>query len=130
MRNSNGYILELELVAQFSEQLAGHIMLTKTYVTKPDGSRYDTLLVAPLSVLIEHRNIGIGAALMNEGLRIAVEMGYGAAFLIGDPGYYQRFGYKQSHLYGINHESFPAQYVMAKEIMTGALGGVTGIVSM
>lgn len=105
-------------------------MLTKTYVTKPDGSRYDTLLVAPLSVLIEYRSMGVGAALMNEGLRIAAAMGYGAAFLIGDPGYYQRFGYKQSHLYGINHESFPAQYVMAKEIMTGALGGVTGIVSM
>lgn len=130
LRNGENYIPELDLVAELDGKPVGHIMLTKTDVTKPDGDKYETLLVAPLSVLLECRNRGVGAALMAEGLRIAATMGYGAAFLIGDPNYYQRFGYKLSHLYGINHASFPAEYVMAKEIRSGALDGITGIVKM
>lgn len=130
LRNSENYIPALDLVAELNGQLLGHIMFTKTYVAKPDGSRYDTLLVAPLSVLLECRSQGVGSALMEEGLRMAATMGYGAAFLIGDPNYYQRFGYQLSHLYGINHDSLPAEYVMAKELEPGSLNGVTGIVVM
>lgn len=130
LRNSENYIPELDLVAQLDGRLVGHIMFTKTYVAKPDGNRYDTLLVAPLSVLIECRGMGVGSALMTEGLRIAATMGYGTAFLIGDPNYYQRFGYKLSHPYGIDHDSLPIEYVMVKELITGALDGVAGVVNM
>lgn len=51
LRAGTNYIPELELVAEIDSQLIGHIMLTKTYVVLPDGGRYDTLLLAPLSVL-------------------------------------------------------------------------------
>ena len=105
-------------------------MFTKTYVTLPDGSKHDTLMVAPLSVLIEYRKMGIGSALMKEGFRIAERMDYTTAFLLGDPDYYRRFGYKLTQLYGIHHESFPAEYLMAKEIVPGALEGITGVIHM
>lgn len=130
LRNSENYIPALDLVAELDGQLIGHIMFTKTYVTQPDGSRYNTLLVAPLSVLIEYRSSGVGSALMKEGLRIAATMGYETAFLIGDPNYYQRFGYKLSHLYNINHDSLPAEYVMVKEIAPNALETISGIIRM
>lgn len=130
LREGINYIPELDLVAELDGQLIGHIMLTKIYVTKPDGSKYDTLMVAPLSVLLEYRSFGVGSALMKEGLRLAAEMGYGSAFLLGDPNYYQRFGYKPTHLYNINHESFPAEYLMVKELIPGTLDGVTGVVVM
>lgn len=130
LRNGENYLPELDLVAELDGQLIGHIMFTRTFVTQPDGSRYDTLLVAPLSVLLECRSIGVGSALMKEGFRVATALGYQSAFLIGDPNYYQRFGYKLSHLYGINHESLPAEYVMAKELVPGALEGITGLVTM
>lgn len=130
LRNSENYIPQLDLVAEQDGKIIGHIMLTKTYVTKPDGSKYHTLLVAPLSVLLEYRSVGAGSALMKEGLHIAQAMGYESAFLIGDPNYYQRFGYKLTHLYGINHESLPAEYVMVKEFVPEALNGVTGLINM
>lgn len=130
LRNGENYIPQLDLVAEQDGEIIGHIMLTKTYVTQPDGSKYDTLLVAPLAVLLEYRSVGAGSALMKEGLRIAQTMGYESAFLIGDPNYYQRFGYKLTHLYGINHESMPAEYVMVKEFVTGDLEGVTGLINM
>lgn len=130
LRNSENYIPELDLVAEQNGQLIGHILFTRTYVTRPDGSRYATLLVAPLSVLLEYRNSGVGSALMYEGFRIAAAMGYQTAFLIGDPDYYRRFGYRLAHLYGIRHDSFPAEYVQAKELAPGALDGVTGTIAM
>lgn len=130
LRNGDNYIPELDLVAERDGKLPGHIMFTKTYVTKPDGSRYNTLMVAPLAVLPEYRSIGVGSALMKEGLRIAQNMGYQSAFLIGDPNYYQRFGYKLTHLYGINHENMPAEYLQVKELTQGALDGVTGMINL
>lgn len=130
LRNGENYIPELDLVAEMEGSLIGHIMFTKTYVTKPDDSRYNTLLVAPLAVLIECRSMGAGSALMKEGFRIAQTMGFKSAFLIGDPNYYQRFGYKPTHLYGINHESLPAEYVMAKEFVPRTLDNVIGLINM
>jgi len=130
LRNSDNYLPELDLVAEIDGQPVGHIMFTKTFVTRPDGNKVDTLMVAPLSVLLEYRCQGVGSALMGEGFRIAETMGYKTAFLLGDPAYYRRFGYKPSHLYGIHHESFPAEYLLAKEIVPGALSGITGIINM
>lgn len=130
LRNGDNYIPELDLVAERDGKLLGHIMFTQTYVTKPDGSRYNTLMVAPLAVLPEYRSIGVGSALMKEGLRIAQNMGYQSAFLIGDLNYYQRFGYKLTHLYGINHESMPAEYLQVKELTQGALDGVIGMINL
>ena len=130
LRNSDDYIAELDLVAELDGELIGHIMLTRTDVTRPDGSKFSTLLVAPLSVVLEERNTGVGSALMHEGLRRALSLGYTSAFLIGDPNYYQRFGFRLSHLFGIVHDTFPAEYVMAKEIVPGALDGITGTIRM
>ena len=45
LRNGMGYLPELDLVAEVDGKLAGHIMFTKTYVTLPDGSKHDTLMV-------------------------------------------------------------------------------------
>lgn len=130
LRNSPAYLPGLDLLAEVDGQPAGHIMLTRTRVVRPDGSHYDTLLVAPLSVLLEYRNLGVGSALMQQGLRLAAEMGYGAAFLVGDPNYYRRFGYELSAQHGIVHESLPAEYVMVKELRPGALSGITGKIEM
>lgn len=130
LRNRDTYIPELDLVAVIEGQLVGHIMFTKTYVTKPEGIRYPTLMVAPLSVLLEYRNKGVGSALMKEGLRLANAMGYQTAFLVGDPGYYGRFGYKPTHIYNIRHENIPAEYVLVKEMTDNALKGITGIIKL
>lgn len=130
LRNGENYIPELDLVAELDGQLIGHIMFTKTFVTRPDGSHYPTLMVAPLSVLLEYRSMGIGSALMNEGFRIATALGYSSAFLLGEPAYYQRFGYKPTSEFGISHETFPAEYLMGKELTPDALSGVNGIINM
>lgn len=130
LRESENYIPALDLTAVKEGQLIGHIMFTSTYVTLPDGSRYSTLMVAPLSVLLEYRNAGVGKALMKEGLCIAEKMGYKTAFLVGDPNYYERFGYRQTDRYDIRHKSIPAEYVLVKEITPEALNGISGVINL
>lgn len=127
LRKSEGYIPELALVAELDNKLIGHIMMTKTYVHQPDGNTFEALLVAPLSVLLEYRGKGVGSALMNEAIRIACSLGYKAAFLVGDPNYYHRFGYKQASNYGIkSKENIPDQYVQALELVLNGLQRIKG----
>lgn len=131
LRNSGNYIPRLALVAELDDKLIGHIMLTKTYIAQPDGTRLDALLLAPVSVLIEYRNKGVGSALINEGFRLAHEMGYKVVFLCGDPAYYNRFGFHPVANYGLRHNMpIPDQYIMACELENNALSGIDGVIDI
>ena len=128
LRNSEGYIPQLALVAELEGKLIGHIMFTKMYVIQADGSKYEALLLAPISVLLEYRNNGIGGKLIAEGFDIGRKMGYNAVFLCGDPAYYHRFGFKPTTAFGIiNTNGFPEENVMACELQAGALDGRNGV---
>jgi predicted N-acetyltransferase YhbS len=129
LRVSGNYIPELGLVAEEAANLLGHIMLTKTCVMT-SGSKFEALLLAPLSVSLEYRNRGIGSKLVMQSFDLAKSLGYKAVFVVGDPAYYSRFGFKSSMLFGIKHvPSIPDKYVMVFELFTGALTGVAGTVT-
>ena len=53
------------------------------------------LLLGPLAVHPERQNIGIGRALMHEGIARASALGHQLIILIGDPPYYGRVGFRQ-----------------------------------
>ncbi|NPV91196.1 MAG: N-acetyltransferase [Firmicutes bacterium] len=126
LRTSGDYIPELALVAEFENRLIGHVMFTRTFITS-GGNRIETLLLAPVSVVLERRSLGVGSTLIREGFRRAVEMGYTSTVLVGDPAYYHRFGFRSSVDFGIrNTNGIPDQYVMAGELVPGALAGVSG----
>jgi len=127
LRKSENYIPQLAFVAESEGKLIGHIMFTKTYVKQSDGSQYEGLLIAPLSVLQEYRNVGVGSALIKEGFKRAKDLGYKAVFLCGDPVYYHRFGFRSTASFGIKYiHDVPEQYIMTYELEQGALDNVTG----
>ena len=68
LRIHGNYIPELALVAECQGKLIGHIMLTRTVVTQDDGTPYEALMIAPLSVVLDYRNQGVGSALPKVGL--------------------------------------------------------------
>lgn len=125
--NSENYISQLGLVAERDGKLIGHILFTRMYVIQKDGSKFESLLLAPLSVLLEYREHGVGSALMKEGLRRGRELGYKAVFLCGDPNYYHRFGFKSISEFGLTNPEIPEPYVMGYELVPGALDKVTGV---
>ncbi|MBB4036902.1 putative N-acetyltransferase YhbS [Dysgonomonas hofstadii] len=127
LRKGSRYISQLALVAEVEGKLIGHIMLTKTYVMQSDGTEYEGLLIAPVSVLLEYRNVGVGSALIRKGMEQGKELGYKAVFLCGDPAYYHRFGFVPTSNYGIKYiHDVPEQYIMACELEKGALDNVFG----
>ncbi len=129
LRSGGNYIPELALVAEENGKLIGHIMLTRTYIDI-SGKKFETLLLAPISVVLEYRNKGVGSGLIKESFKLAREMGYTSVLLVGDPGYYHRFGFKASVDFGVkNADKIPDQYVMMCELVPGALAGINGTVS-
>jgi predicted N-acetyltransferase YhbS len=55
----------------------------------------DALLLGPLAVHPERQNIGIGRALMQDGLSKAKALGHRLVILVGDKPYYARVGFKR-----------------------------------
>lgn len=129
LRSGQSYLPELALVAEEGGRLAGHIMLTRLTLYLDKGESMPILLLAPLSVRIENRRQGIGAALIHDSFKRARTLGYTAVFLAGDPAYYGRFGFRAAVTFGIRHEpaSIPDQYVLACEFFCGALTNTSGI---
>ncbi len=129
LRASSNYIPELALVTEQDAKLVAHIMLTKTYVAA-GGSTFEALLVAPLCVALEYRKRGIGSKLIAKSFEYAKNLGYTAVFVVGDPAFYSRFGFKSSALFGIKHVPLiPDQYVMVYELSPDALTGIAGTVT-
>jgi len=82
--------LTLSLVAEIAGRITGHIAFSP--VTISDGAK-DWYGLGPISVLPGYQKQGIGKALVNEGVSLLKEMGGQGCALVGDPNYYNRFGF-------------------------------------
>lgn len=83
--------LAVSLVAELGGRVVGHIAFSP--VTVSDGTR-DWYGLGPVSVLPEHQRQGIGAVLIREGLARLKAMNARGCCLVGHPGYYGRFGFR------------------------------------
>lgn len=105
LRNADA--LSLSLVAEIDGKLVGHIAFSP--VTISDGTT-DWYGVGPLSVLPEFQRQGIGKALVHEGISCLKAMGGRGCALVGDPGYYQRFGFRNCP--DLIFEGIPQEFFM------------------
>lgn len=131
MRNSNGFIPELSLVAtdKDNNKILGHILLSKIGIRKDDNELVESLALAPVSVLPEYQNKGIGGHLITEALKEAKELGYSSVVVLGHPEYYPKFGFKKASLWGIKAPfEVPDEAFLAIELRENALNKVSGVV--
>ncbi|MDO4314614.1 MAG: N-acetyltransferase [Oscillospiraceae bacterium] len=128
LRARPSYRPELELVAQAeSGVLLGHVMLTETRLLAGAGKPLSALMAAPLCVRLQNRGCGLGARLLHEGMRRGRNQGYACVFLVGDPAYYGRFGFRPVTEYGLRNETHAGdRYVLGRPLAPGALEGVCG----
>ena len=96
LRQSPAFISNLSLVAEDEGQIVGYVLLTKIKI----GDSTE-LALAPLAVSPEKQGQGIGGRLIQTAHRIAKQLGYHYSVLLGEPEYYQRFGYVPAHQFGI-----------------------------
>jgi len=105
----------LNLVVESSDTLIGNIVVSKITMTPDIGLFCGG--IAPLSVLPEHQSSGIGSQLMEEAIKNSKEIGMDALFLLGNPNYYGRFGFKVSNL----ESDYDAEYFQELELTKGCL---------
>ncbi|MDG1986774.1 MAG: N-acetyltransferase [Halieaceae bacterium] len=105
----------LNLVVESSDTIIGNVVVSKITMTPDIGLFCGG--VAPLSVLPEHQSSGIGSQLMKEAIKKSKETGMNGLFLLGNPDYYGRFGFKVSNL----ESDYDAEYLQELELTKGCL---------
>ncbi|HKV94046.1 MAG TPA: N-acetyltransferase [Candidatus Angelobacter sp.] len=80
----------ISLVADEDGQIVGHVLLSKM------NAPFPALALAPVSVIPTRQRLGIGSTLINRAVNRARQEGWLAIFVLGDPGYYERFGFDRA----------------------------------
>ncbi len=89
LRDANA--LTISLVAVAGNRVVGHIAFSPVTISDGSPGWYG---LGPISVLPELQRQGIGKSLLREGLSLLKSMGARGCVLVGDPGYYERFGFR------------------------------------
>lgn len=124
LRESDAFVKELSLVAEDCGKIVGHIMFTKIKIGNDES-----LALAPLSVIPEYQNQGIGRELILKGHEVAKSLGFKNVIVLGHPDYYKKFGYKNAIDFNIKAPfDVPEDCFMAIELIEDGLKEVCGVV--
>jgi putative acetyltransferase len=116
--------LPVSLVAEIGDVVVGHVAFSPvTAVSDAVG-----VGLAPVAVAEPHRRRGIAAALVRTGLEACRAAGFGWAVVMGEPGYYSRFGFRPASQFGLSDEYGGGPAFQAIELVPGALPVGAGLV--
>jgi len=97
----------LSLVAVSDGEVVGNVVFSDVTIDGMAG----WVGLGPVSVKPEWQRGGIGSALIEAGLDRMRATGASGCVLVGDSGYYSRFGFKT--VPGLGYDGVPDEYVMA-----------------
>lgn len=101
----------LELVATHEQELCGHILFSRLVIERKN-TRHHAVALAPMGVRKENQRTGIGRALIENAHKILVNGGEALSVVLGDPGYYGRFGYMRERA-AIFESDYQGPYLLA-----------------
>lgn len=120
----------LSLVAVCGKKIVGHIFFSPARIIH-QGTDIFGLGLAPMAVLPEFQNQGIGSMLVKEGLRYIKESDCPFVIVLGHPDFYPRFGFERASLYSLKSQwdGVPEDAFMVMILDKPAMAGVSGVVS-
>jgi putative acetyltransferase len=121
----NGDYLRVSLIAEQNGEIIGHILFSDLPILT-DAGQINALALAPMVVLPEYQNQGIGSALILRGLELCREQGHRIVVVLGHPNYYPRFGFSSPMTANLASPFSGEESFMAMELIAGALDGVAG----
>jgi putative acetyltransferase len=83
--------LTVSRVATHNDEVVGHVAVSPVRVS---GKDLGWSGLGPVSVLPNYQRRGIGSALVMEALLVASSGGAAGCVVLGDPAYYERFGFR------------------------------------
>lgn len=119
----------LRLVAVWHGAVVGHIFFSQVTVDTGDQT-VAAMGLAPMAVLPEFQNRGIGSQLVREGIRRLGKAGCPFIVVLGHAGFYPRFGFKNAAAFGLASpwEETPEAAFMVRVLDPPAMDRVSGIV--
>jgi len=128
LRKNKNFIKELSLVACMGNEIIGHILFSKITI-KNDKEEFESLALAPMSVILEFQGLGIGSDLIIKGLQKAIKLGYESVVVLGHENYYSKFKFTPaSQVQTTCPFEVPDANFMALELKKGSLDSVSGCV--
>lgn len=100
--------LTISLVCEKNGTIIGHIAFSPVTISDSSPEWY---ALGPVSVLPKFQRQGVGKALIQEGLRLLKSLKAQGCVLVGEPEYYQKFGFK--NFPDLIYEGVPQPYVLA-----------------
>lgn len=119
----------LSLVAREEKIITGHVLFSKITIEGPLDS-VSARILAPVAVLPDRQNKGIGSFLINTGLAALKKAGVDLVFVLGHPEYYPRFGFTPAGDQGFEApHPIPEQHAgawMVLELNKGMMKKISG----
>lgn len=129
LREGDSFIPALSLLAEVDGQPVGHILFSKIFIAGDDGTRVESLSLAPMAVHPDFQHKGIGGQLIAFGLKAAGEAGFASVIVLGHADYYPRFGFAPAEKWNIRTlYDVPANVFMAIALQPGAFEHAAGTV--
>jgi putative acetyltransferase len=104
----NAKALKISLVAELDGRVIGHIAFSPVTISDDTPNWYG---LGPVSVLPEYQRIGIGKAMILEGLARLKDLKAQGCCLLGHPDYYRKFGFR--NISGLVHKGVPPEVFFA-----------------
>lgn len=82
----------VSLVTEIEGAIVGHVLYSRMTV-EADGKILPAAGLAPVGVFPHYQRLGLGSMLIRDGLARLAAHGIRIVFVLGDPAYYQRFGF-------------------------------------
>lgn len=116
--------LAISLVAEVEGKVVGHCAFSPvTLDERPAG-----LGLAPVAVISSHRRQGIAEQLIREGLAACGKLDSAFVVVLGDPGYYGRFGFRPASRWGLRDTYGGGDAFQAMELKAAGVPAEGGIV--
>jgi putative acetyltransferase len=123
LRRSNS--LTLSVVAELEARVVGHIGYSPIVI----GDGHEALALAPLAVVPDFQCQGIGTALVRWSLEECRRQGHRLVIVLGEPGYYGRFGFSPAAASHIECPfPVPSEAFMMLELVPNSAVGCRGVV--
>jgi len=114
----------LALVARDGDRLAGTVRLWNVA-----AGGIPALLLGPLAIDPSYQSRGVGGGLMQVALNRAALAGHRAVILVGDPEYYERFGFTRAPTSGLVMPGpVDRRRFLGIEFAKGGLAGAEGMI--
>lgn len=111
--------LSLSLVAVDGDQIIGHVAFSPVAINGRDHGWFG---LGPVSVSPGLQGVGTGGRLIRDGLARLRTDGANGCVVLGDPGYYRRFGFAADP--ALTFEGVPPEYFMALSLNGSAASGL------